>query len=66
MPLNFVLGQKGKELLSVGGYLYSFSRKNKDNYVWKCSNVRDCSGKAYTTTNNREGEQLTIYVCSIC
>ena len=43
-----------------------FSGKIKINNVWKCSNVRDCSGKAYTTTNDSEGKQLTLNLCSVC
>ena len=65
MSLHFVLGQKGKDLLSRGGVFIQFLRKNESNYVWRCSNVKDCSGRAYAKTNDSEGEQLLLLIFNI-
>ena len=56
MPLEFVLSQKNNNLLKFGGYLHSFYRKNKLNFVWKCSRVKNCNGLVYTNLDNSNGE----------
>ena len=57
MPLQFILSQKGKNLLKHDGYLHCLQRRNKSCCVWKCSDSRkkSCPGLVYSTSDTSEG-----------
>lgn len=65
MPLQFIVSQKGKNLLKHDGYLHYLQRRNKSSYVWKCSDnkKRTCPGLVYTTSDDSTGiHQILSFV----
>lgn len=58
MPLNFVISNKGKNLLKYDGFLYTKQRVNSESVVWKCSlNWKNkCPGKIYTDNDSPNGK----------
>lgn len=58
MPLNFIISQKGKELLNYNGYLYYLHHRNKNSLMWKCNAYKNNSCPAVVHTNLDKSKYL--------
>ncbi|CAH0547559.1 unnamed protein product [Brassicogethes aeneus] len=51
MALNFIKSSKGKNLLSLNGFIYTSDKVSEDRIYWKCENLKKNSGKGRAITS---------------